>query len=846
MNNRDKESWLQKQLENLRRNLKERTESDDVLQTELDQYEHRMKLQQDYRQTKGKEYESLNHKIDSIRQKSRSKDITAGKYEQQKATHEREVENRNILIKESARRHGVRGFENDLSDVQVSDCMEKLSKLQEDRASAADRARLELDREMQEVQVVLSKLGEQKSVFQENKKSVKRQSESNDQLIASSQSELSSIEIDEGGAAIIESNIEDTEAKLGKAKDHYKASCWDQKINESKGVRRSLDDDIERTNRELDEGLKRSKELARVDLLKKDRDDRQRASESLIKAHNDRFQNIIGMDWQLSTLEQDFQRVLEKRINKVRDLTQKRDSTSRDLEQIEFRLDSLRTERRKAETALDSSRKTVIDATREPSPGTYPRDLENCQNDRDTLKADADDYAITRKLYSKSIKTAEVKNKCELCQREFHNAERSHFVQKMERKIAENTYLDIQSQLKEVEDDLKKMRAAGPSHSTWLRLSSSELPRLCSEIKVLEGSRADLLQRVESHDQLVSDAEESRRDNESLSKTVTSITKHQTEIRNINDQRDKLIAEQQGAGLCRTIDEIKEQLDSLHVQRRAKQENIEKLEADRAQADRYIANKELELRDARDEWSRAKNQLEKKAGISRRIDDLRRANHDHRESVKRLDNQIQGLTPQVSEQEAKREDINQRGLKKERELRKEASDLLDSVRKLRLADQNIQVYLDSGGPSRLAQCEREIRGLQEEIEQVEAQKKQLIIEINKLDVQLGDQEQTKKSIMENITYRQNQRDLEAIRTEISNLSAQNAEADLQHHQRQATHWQNKHDLYNGQRSGKIGTITAKDDELQRLLQDWQTSYKDAAQDYKKAHIQVEVSVVTVY
>ena len=846
MNNRDKESWLQKQLENLRRNLKERTESDDVLQTELDQYEHRMKLQQDYRQTKGKEYESLNHKIDSIRQKSRSKDITAGKYEQQKATHEREVENRNILIKESARRHGVRGFENDLSDVQVSDCMEKLSKLQEDRASAADRARLELDREMQEVQVVLIKLGEQKSVFQENKKSVKRQSESNDQLIASSQSELSSIEIDEGGAAIIESNIEDTEVKLGKAKDHYKASCWDQKINESKGVRRSLDDDIERTNRELDEGLKRSKELARVDLLKKDRDDRQRASESLIKAHNDRFQNIIGMDWQLSTLEQDFQRVLEKRINKVRDLTQKRDSTSRDLEQIEFRLDSLRTERRKAETALDSSRKTVIDATREPSPGTYPRDLENCQNDRDTLKADADDYAITRKLYSKSIKTAEVKNKCELCQREFHNAERSHFVQKMERKIAENTYLDIQSQLKEVEDDLKKMRAAGPSHSTWLRLSSSELPRLCSEIKVLEGSRADLLQRVESHDQLVSDAEESRRDNESLSKTVTSITKHQTEIRNINDQRDKLIAEQQGAGLCRTIDEIKEQLDSLHVQRRAKQENIEKLEADRAQADRYIANKELELRDARDEWSRAKNQLEKKAGISRRIDDLRRANHDHRESVKRLDNQIQGLTSQVSEQEAKREDINQRGLKKERELRKEASDLLDSVRKLRLADQNIQVYLDSGGPSRLAQCEREIRGLQEEIEQVEAQKKQLIIEINKLDVQLGDQEQTKKSIMENITYRQNQRDLEAIRTEISNLSAQNAEADLQHHQRQATHWQNKHDLYNGQRSGKIGTITAKDDELQRLLQDWQTSYKDAAQDYKKAHIQVEVSVVTVY
>ena len=142
------------------------------------------------------------------------------------------------------------------------------------------------------------------------------------------------------------------------------------------------------------------------------------------------------------------------------------------------------------------------------------------------------------------------------------------------------------------------------------------------------------------------------------------------------------------------------------------------------------------------------------------------ANREHRDTVKQLDMQLQELAPQLSEQETKLSDIKQRGADKEKALQKDASSFSDTVYKLELAEQSIQVYLENGGPSKLAKCQSAIANIQGEIRQTEDEQKRVIKSINKINEELNYSEATKRSIIDNINYRQRLRELEGVKNEI--------------------------------------------------------------------------------
>lgn len=262
--------------------------------------------------------------------------------------------------------------------------------------------------------------------------------------------------------------------------------------------------------------------------------------------------------------------------------------------------------------------------------------------------------------------------------------------------------------------------------------------------------------------------------------------------------------------------------------------------ADKERARSHMNTLELDLSKARNNLTTANHQLEKKAGIFAQIEDLRKVNHEHWERMKRLDEQIQSLAPQIAEEEAKSDDIKQRGASKEQELQQEATKLSDSVHKLELARQSIQAYVDAGGSDKLSRCQREIDSAQQEIGRTENEQKQVIIEINKISEQLRNHQETKRMIVENIKYRRNLRELESVKAEIAKLGAQNAEADFERYKKEASYWQHQHKLHSTAETSKLGTMKAKDDQLMQLLDDWNTDYKDAAFKYKESHIKVEV------
>lgn len=838
--NKEKQEWLQKNLEDLSQGLKKRDESDEWLQTELDQYEQRMLLHEEHKEQLSGGYDDLKHRIEQVRESQHRNHVEAGKYEEQKANHERQVERRAKLVKETARSHSIRGYESDLNDLKIREYMEKISKLQNDHNISVDRARQETIREMKKTQDSLSKLGEQRSAYHESKINLKQQSTSNDRKIRSCQMELNAIEMDEGGKAIIEANIEDLQSRLEQSQADIKLASWDDKLQEKNSQLRLIDDQAEKLNSELIRGTKQAGDLARFDHLKVEMKNTQRKLDTMSGAHDERLKAVIGEQWHISSLETEFQHITENQIQEVKTAESQRDDVIRKLEQVEYQLKIHRAELTKAEDEINSCTRKIRQ-TIQGDPSEYPQRLSDLQNERDTLKADVDNYTNDRKIFSKAIKYVEKHGKCKMCLRQFHAIqERREFIENMEKMITKSTKEGLQKELIECEAELQEAKMAGQSHDNWIRLSESELPRLQTELNELEDNRRTLLHELEEHDKKVTDQEQAKRDVESLAKPIANILKYSNEISSLNNQLQELAAKQKGTSLSSSLEEIQDELKSIRENSRTIRECISKMTADREQARSQSSSLELDLTKAKNDLVTANHELEKSANIFKQIESLKQCNREHRETVNKLEEQIQDLTSEITKEETKLDDIRQRRNDKENNLQHEATMLSNSVNKLKMAEQNIQAYIDSGGSAELIRCQRDIENAEKDIVHLSAEQTQVVKEINKISELLRNHQETKRTIVENIKYRRSLKELESVKMEIEKLSAQNAIADWEHHKKQATYWQNQHRLLSTAETSKMGTMKAKDDQLMQLLDDWNTDYKDAASKYKESHIKVEV------
>lgn len=840
-NSRKKEGWLQTTVQELGDELKEqRKESDEWLQSELDQYAERMAAHEQQEKQQIKDFEKITLKIQGISNILRKKDADAAKYQEQRASHEDRIKKRRMLIKNTSSDHRIRGYENDLDDTQIKEYMEKILNMSRDQNAAVEKARKDKEREKQKAQDVLDQLRGQLSDLNGGKKFAKQQSAVNERLIGSRQTEFSSIATDEGEKAILEDEIKGLEIRLSKSRDDSKKSSLDSKLQEGKRQLRTLQDETAQLTADLAQVSKQAEDRAELNIAKKEAASCERNLQKMKDVHGERIEVILGHGWQPSSLEADFRKINDQRSRLVRDAEREREGVSRRLEQLNFKLSSARSDRSTCEKDLATCVKRLSDNV-EGEPGDYPQMLSGIQQDRDTLKSDIDNYENERKYFMDGIAMAHKEHKCKLCTRHFQGKEQTDFVSRLEKKIAKQTMDQIREDLSVLEDDLRKIKKAGPSYDTWVRLSQEELPKIRANEKRLGLEREKIVRENEEHDKIVEDLVEARRDLESLVSTVKHIGDYARDFTKHSGRVQELTAEQKDIGISRTPDEIQEELRVLREKTQDKTKSVENLAAEGQRVLTQISTLEKELVSAKYKLSSVDSQLEEKAKIFKQIEDLKKAKGEFNDQVTQLDAQLVNLIPKIETEETRLQAIEQRGSDKEGELRQEATRLSASLQQLKLANEDIEAYNQEGGTAKLEQCQREVESVQREHDIAEGEKTRLTKLINQIHKELTNHEANKRIIADNIKYRKTLRDLQEVQTEIAQLSAQNAEADENHWKKESRYWGAQHDKFKSQKSIKLGVATAKDTELARLIKEWEVDYKEADDNFKRAHIQVEVS-----
>ncbi|KAI9682225.1 MAG: DNA repair protein rad50 [Caeruleum heppii] len=820
-------------------------ESDEDLTSTLAEFEQKVAILEGLMESRRRQWQEKQDQVEDKRAQLGAKLTEVGKYEAEKAQHERQISRRGVMVKETARRHTLRGFDTDIDDNMIRDFMDRIVKMSRDQSLTLERSKRDTRAALSEAQNDLNVLGERRSALTQTKEHARQEIASNDKKANAFQTELDSIPMDEGGQATLESAVEEVQERLRKAKHDFEAGGWDHRLHEANEQLRAAEDAGDALNTELMQNTRKAGDLAHLQYLQKELKDRRRGLETMSAAHGERIRDVIGPEWQPATVEQDFQRILERKKSEVSDAERQRDGISRELEQVQFKLSIAKDATKQKRRALEECESRVRD-TIDDEPDEYPDYVSQLESNRDIRKSDVDNFANLAKYYGECLKTAADNSVCRLCLRQFKSdKEQSRFVERLEKLMSQHGQQLIVDELKEFEEDLGKAREVGPSYDSYQRLSKTEIPELEQESERLTARRDQLLVEMEQRDKLVEEKDAARTDAEILTKTVQNVARYSGEIENFQTQLEELSIRQKSAGLGRSLEEIQTELENQREKSRAAKNTVNRLTADRERSRGAINGLELDLRDIGAKVTEASHHLDKKRALAARVEELKQMNVKQREATRKADEDIEGLAPALARAQSKYDDINDRAMRNEARLQQEATKLSDSVHQLRTANEEIESYVRRGGPAQASSCQEAITDIQGEIALLETEQKQVTKEINRAAEQLRDNDKTKRTISDNLRYRRDLRALESVNAEITELESEQAEIHREEFVKQADEVGRRHRQLSAEEATKFGAMKSKDNELARLIEDWNTDFKDAAQNFKEAHIKVETTKAAV-
>ncbi|KAL7939480.1 AAA domain-containing protein [Trichoderma chlorosporum] len=850
-NKREQLEYRQDAINELRQTIDELREDDMTLERSLSQYEESMgRYQQEAEQNKT-QYAELQSELAKHRQTQSAKLAEQGKHQSDKDKYERQLKARVELIQEAARQYNLRGFDEDLNDQHIQAFQDKIQKLLTEKKRDLERLQKENAAELDKATGVITELEGRKAARTQDRVSAKQRMGAIEKRTNVLQNEAGSIDVDEGAKAVLDGQLGELESRLKHIQQEVDKSNWDQQLTEANDKQWQLESENEKLSRELIECTRLASERAQLELRKKEMADRKRKLETLTETWKSKLVNILGVDWEPESLDSRFQSAQSRQNKALQDAQKLRDQTRQKQQKVEYKLKNARDTHEKKTQEMAQSKQEVVTALQNVRDSAvvedYVEEVAAVEQQVEELRTDLSLFDALFDYYNKCKRMLDTQKKCRLCDRHFDDSQSAaldRLSKKIDKHLDPKGKVDTEKDLKEAVDNLESLRAVRSAFDTYERLSA-ELPALQREWKTTEGEFETLERQLEEEDALVVAEEEKLRDLGDLAKTVAHISQTVREIKDAEAQVDRIVSQQSSGGVSRSVEEIHELQSNLSEQLRSLKNKISKLTADRQRMKDQTNSLELEKSELRNKIGLTAGQLEKKKDLQNQIQTLKEDYIHQREVIQRTDEELEKIEPSIAEARSARDETLRLGRSKEQTITDERDAIMNSMSEIKMVDSDIQDYVDRGGLTNLASNQRAIASLETVITTTEKEIADLTVRTNKLKQDIDSGDRKKKNISDNLNYRKHLRTLDILRTDIAALEDRNAHEDYERLQAEARSLENTANRLLAERGSVMGTMKSKDEELGRLLQEWEMDYKDAKQKYRESHIRVETTKAAI-
>ncbi|KAF4504374.1 hypothetical protein G6O67_008531 [Ophiocordyceps sinensis] len=850
-NKREQLDYRQEAANELRQTIDELHEDDASLQRSLAQYEQNMERFREESELNKTQYNDLQRELAGSRKNLAVKLSEQGKHQSDKDNYERQLKARLDMIQEAARTHSFRGYDGELADHDVKSFNDKIQKLLDEKKRDLDRLQKENSAELDKSTALITELEGRKAARTQDRVSAKQRIGAIDKRTSVLKNEASWIDVDEGAKAVLDSQLEEIDRSFQRTQQELDKSDWDQQLSDENDKLSQLEMENEKLGRELVECTRRASERAQLDFRKKELGDRKRKLETLTSTWKSKLAAVVGEDWEPDTLESKFQGVLARQSKALQEARKKREQARERQQKVDFRLRNAKDSQETKSQDAAKCKQTVLSALANVRDGAviedYTEEVESVELQVEELRNELSLFDALVEYYNKCKRMLESKKKCLLCERHFddnQNASAERLSKKIEKQLDPKGRVDSEKDLKEIAANLESLRAVRPSYDSYERLSK-EVPGIREECKTIQGESDVLERQLEALESAVVEEEERFRDVEGLSKTVMSISQTIKDMRDSETQVERIASQQLSGGSARSADEIHELQGHLAEQMRGLKGRISKLANDRQRMRDQVNSLELERSELNNKISRAAGQLEKKKSLQSQLQSLKEDHNHQREIMQKADEELGTLEPGIAEARSARDETLRRGRAREQAIVDERDGIANSMSEIKKLDSDVQDYVDGGGASKLASNQRAIAALEQSIGKTEREISEVTVRANRLKQDIDKGDGKKKNISDNLHYRKHLGTLEALRKDIAELEDRNAHDDYERLQNEARTLENQANRLLAERGSVMGTMKTKDEELGRLLQEWEMDYKDAKHNFRESHIRVETTKAAI-
>lgn len=829
----------------LRKTLTEMPQSDDELQNMLEQYDEQIQDSEKKLNDSRKFYHDKESEVKSARNLQSAKERECGSHEAQKETYDRQIDNRNRLIQESARSHDIRGYDMDIGADEAREFLQAISKKARDQQAEYERVRDEVQEQVQNQMREVTRLGNTKSRLQEAKFGSRQKIDSYDVQIDKLRAQKDELTADEGAKVTIDAQLLEAQTKFRSAKSELQNAPWLAEIDSTEASIAHLDEGRDKLDAEQADAARRAGDTAQLDFVKRELADRNRSLETMVKAHTGRITAVIG-NWSPKTIEEQYQRAVNESMAMVKDAEKQRDGVQVELDNVSSRLRernaSLKDKQDKVKAADEAIKKELSCDARD-----YPDELLQREEARENATLGATAFVRLEEFLEASVKHAQTKNCCKLCMREFENERKMEHMLVQARKLLANCKdgQDSKEDIEEIERDYENAKAARKYFDDWERLTKKDIPELKQEEQKFEEQRRKLLAELEDRDMVVKEKTEAKREVDAVLKTVTTIKNYHVEINNLKSQDVELSEKQAAAGLSRGIEAIQADIKKLDEERKGQKGAHAEAVSNRDRKKNLIATLELQVSNLTGKREKIEYDLKHRQSLDSREEEYKTLKANEREAIRALDEELRSNASDMATEQAKYDDVVRRGADRDREQQDKAGKLNNSVNKLNAAEQEIKAYIARGGDTHLHRVRREKEEAESDVARIISEQQQIARNIKKLEIQSSDSANTKRSIVDNQRYRRDLRDLDSVQTEIAELEQRNAEDEHDKYSREVRYWQQQRNELSAKQASVIGEAKGLDDQLRINNEEYQKSYKDSHRKFKAAHIMVETTKAAI-
>lgn len=844
-NKRTERRMMEENVHGLRENLTEMSESDEELQRMLEEYDQHLQSFESDEQAQKQRYHDKESDVAAARNKQSAKVNAIGRFEAEKASYDRQVENRNRLIQESARTHEIRGYDRDIDDRLAKEFMQKLTRVTRDAQSEFERVRSEVQDEVSAQQKKLNQLNAEASAWRQQKESSRQQINTYDTKISDIQKRIQNVSANESDKASLESQLSDAQIKLRTTKSELETAPWNDQIESTDSELRRLADAREKLDAEQAEAARRAGESAQIDYMQKQFDEHQRSLEIMVGAHGDRIKSVLGEGWKPSTLDASYDRALKNLEGELADAKKQLDGTQTQADNLRSKLDELKATLATKQKEVKSAEKDIYKAAG-CTPNDFPDELAAREAARDDHKQESGSLEVIQSYFDSAVKTAERQKSCRMCARHFEgDAELRKMLERVEQEQNKLVQQIDPNKLKDAEAALEQARSVSTQFDTWERLTEKEIPAIRREIDGVELKWQKVNKECEDQSSVYKEKASEKQDIDSLSKTVASIVKLSSESSTLETQIKELAVKQKAEGLSRGLEAVQADIKKLDGESKAQQALRSEAVNNRDRKRTAVSSLELEVSNLNGKLNQAMYDLKARKDLEGQEQEYKGYKTLEREKVREADTKLGINASQMATEQAKYDDMSRRGADRDREQQNKYNKLNNSLNKLTDVEADIKAYHDRGGDEQLVQAKREKEAADADIARAVGEQNQITRNIKKLQDQSQSYAESKRNIADNQKFRRDRRKLQELLSAIEELEQRNAETDRDRYQRAAQRWQNKRNEASAEQAKVVGELKGTDAEQIAAIEEYARDYKHAARKYKEAHIMVTTTKAAI-